>query len=43
MLKFNTDSPHVIIVMIYKFNRTLLFGIAFRFEYLVVASKNCKT
>ena len=41
MLKFHTDSPQVMMFMIYKFHKNLFFEWPKIFEYLVVKRKNC--
>ena len=41
MLKFHTDSPQVVMFLIYKFHKNLFLEWPKIFEYLVVKRKNC--
>ena len=41
LLKFHTDSPHVMMFMINKFHKNLFLEWPKIFEYLVVKRKNC--
>ena len=41
MLKFHTDSPHVMMNMIYKFHKIYFLELPKIFEYLVVERKDC--